>query len=143
MVWSQINHHSDEASAHSVKFPVNWYRHQVATSQTVAPQSFLAFLFSGGLNLQAEHHLFPAVNHIHLAALQPKIQMAAGRHGLHYPSSDNVFQAIWKLFSFLQIMGERPQPSPKDEMSPKSSRSTQLKAARWKTLSDRASLREL
>jgi delta11-fatty-acid desaturase len=71
MLCSQINHHSIETSeARSA----NWYRHQVLTSQDVAPQSFLAFIVSGGLNLQIEHHLFPAVNHWHLRALQPKVR---------------------------------------------------------------------
>ena len=74
MLCSQINHHSIETSeAHNA----NWYRHQVLTSQDVAPQSFLAFLISGGLNLQIEHHLFPTINHWHLRALQPKVRACA------------------------------------------------------------------
>ena len=71
MLCSQINHHSVETSEAR---NANWYRHQVLTSQDVAPQSFLAFIVTGGLNLQIEHHLFPAVNHWHLRALQPKVR---------------------------------------------------------------------
>ena len=109
MAWSQINHHSLEASAHNSEVVSrNWYRHQAATSQSVAPQSRLAFLLSGGLNLQAEHHLFPTVNHAHLVHLQPHIQAAALAHGVRYPVSDTVWGAFLKLFSFLSHMGVKP-----------------------------------
>ena len=47
-----------------------WYRHQVMTSQTIAPQSMLMGYLTGGLNLQIEHHLFPGINHCHLRAMQ-------------------------------------------------------------------------
>lgn len=37
----------------------NIYRHQCGTARDIAPQSTLLFLFMGGLNLQAVHHLLP------------------------------------------------------------------------------------
>jgi fatty acid desaturase len=75
MACSQVNHHTDETSE---AWDANWYRHQVMTSHTVAPDSGLAFLLSGGLNLQIEHHLFPAVNQVHLRTLQVR---DGGRRG--------------------------------------------------------------
>jgi delta11-fatty-acid desaturase len=84
---------------------VNFYRHQCATSQTVAPGSEIAFWLSGGLNLQCEHHLLPTVNHWHLRALQPEIEALARRHGVPYPRSATIAEAFEKLWRFLRIMG--------------------------------------
>ena len=104
MLCSQINHHSPETSeAHDA----NWYRHQVVTSQDVAPSSFVAFLVSGGLNLQIEHHLFPAVNHWHLRALQPKVQALCKRHGLHYPISQSFAEAVAKIWSHMAELSRK------------------------------------
>jgi hypothetical protein len=85
-----------------------WYRHQVQTSHTVGPQSALLALASGGLNLQIEHHLFPTVNHCHLAALQPGIAAAAAKHGVSYLCSSDLSEALRRLYSHLWDMGRQP-----------------------------------
>jgi delta11-fatty-acid desaturase len=103
MLCSQINHHSVETSEAR---HANWYRHQVLTSQDVAPQSFLAFIVSGGLNLQIEHHLFPAVNHWHLRALQPKVQALCKKHGVHYPVSASFAEAVSKIWAHMHELAD-------------------------------------
>jgi fatty acid desaturase len=105
MLCSQVNHHSDETSeAHDS----NWYRHQVVTSQNVAPESFFAFIISGGLNLQIEHHLFPMVNHWHLIKLQPHVQALCVKHGVHYTRSESFLEAVIKIWSHMSIMKKKP-----------------------------------
>ena len=112
MLCTQVNHHSDETSAPSAQRS-NWYRHQTGTSHNIVPSSWLSslvtFLFTGGLNLQIEHHLFPCVNHWHLRALQPAIEAAARRHGASYPCSVSMGEAIWKLWAHLAVLGARPE----------------------------------
>lgn len=120
MICSQVNHHSEEmsaagalassgaASGGSSTPPVNWYRHQTSTSHTIAPDSSLAFWGSGGLNLQIEHHLFPCVNHWHLARLQPLVEAAAAKHGVHYPKSTSFLEALLKVFTHLEHMAVKP-----------------------------------
>ena len=44
---------------------------QVVTAQDFGHGSWFCYYFSGGLNYQIEHHLFPTVNHCHLPALSP------------------------------------------------------------------------
>jgi delta11-fatty-acid desaturase len=107
MLCSQINHHSPETSEAR---HANWYRHQVMTSQDVAPQSFLAFVVSGGLNLQIEHHLFPALNHWHLRRLQPKVQALCRKHGVHYPQSASFGEAVGKIWEHMHELAD-PQAS--------------------------------
>ena len=88
---------------------MNWYRHQCATSQTIAPGSELAFWLSGGLNLQCEHHLLPTVNHWHLRALQPGVEALARQHGVPYPRSASIGEAFAKLWSHLAVMGRKAE----------------------------------
>ena len=108
MLFSQINHHSSETSeAHDR----NWYRHQVMTSQDVAPDSFLAFVVSGGLNLQIEHHLFPTVNHWHLRALQPRVQALCAKHGVPYARSESFAEAVGKIWSHMSGLKANPSGS--------------------------------
>jgi fatty acid desaturase len=45
--------------------------HQVLTAQDFAHDSLFWWVFSGGLNYQIEHHLFPGVNHEHLPHIKP------------------------------------------------------------------------
>lgn len=108
MACSQVNHHGAEMSAGgagaAAGAPGNWFRHQAATSHTIAPASAFAFWISGGLNLQAEHHLLPTVNHWHLRKLQPAIEAAARRHGVHYARSDSIAEAFRKLFEHMLLM---------------------------------------
>jgi fatty acid desaturase/cytochrome b involved in lipid metabolism len=105
MACSQVNHHAEEIShgRHS-----NWYRHQVMTSQTIAPDSLLAFFLSGGLNLQIEHHLFPCVNQWHLRQLQPMIEAAAKKHKVPYCKANTISEAFYRLWKHLVVMGEKP-----------------------------------
>ncbi len=66
MVNSQINHLTEECSNAS---DTNFLKHQVITAQNFGCDSLFCMLFSGGLNYQIEHHLFPFVNHCHLPFL--------------------------------------------------------------------------
>jgi fatty acid desaturase len=107
MAASQPNHHSEDCRGEEgvSGCRVNWYRHQCATSQTIAPGSEVAFWLSGGLNLQCEHHLLPTVNHWHLRALQPEVEALARAHGVPYPRSATIGEAFVKLWSYLRVMG--------------------------------------
>lgn len=42
--------------------------------------------FSGGLNLQIEHHLFPTMPRHNLLKVRPLVQQFAKEHGLEYKS---------------------------------------------------------
>ena len=76
------------------------------TSQDVAPQSFLAFVVSGGLNLQIEHHLFPAVNHWHLRRLQPRVAALCKQHGVNYPVSASFADAVAKIWAHMRELAD-------------------------------------
>ena len=105
MLWSQVNHHAGELSNSR---DARWYRHQMMTSHTIAAHSPLTFLFSGGLNVQAAHHLFPTVNHIHLVALTPLFEAAARKHGVPFLHSASTWEAVVRLWKHYIEMGHKP-----------------------------------
>jgi fatty acid desaturase len=86
----------------------DWYKHQVLTSHTFCPDSLFWFFFTGGLNMQIEHHLFPGVNHWRLRKIQPIVQRVCKKHNVHYHSSDTIGEAIRKHKELLTIMSKNP-----------------------------------
>ena len=85
MINSQINHLTED-TAHAED--TNFLKHQIITAQDFGTQSWWCYFFSGGLNMQIEHHMFPCVNHCHLPALQKKVQAICEKHGVRYNQVD-------------------------------------------------------
>jgi linoleoyl-CoA desaturase len=86
----------------------DWAMHQVRTTADFATSSRLTTWYSGGLNHQVEHHLFPNVGHTHYAALRPLIREAAERHGLHVHDLGSMNSAIRQHLAMLKKLG-RPE----------------------------------
>ena len=107
-LFSQVNHltgpNVDAAQVPSS----NWYESQVRASCSYAMGSCLAFIMSGGLNLQIEHHLLPGVNHAHLFRLSPEIQQICARHGVPYHSYPTFRAALRAHFATIRWLGEEP-----------------------------------
>jgi len=100
MISSQINHltpHTHE------KFSKNFFIHQILTSHNVATGSYPVYLFTGGLNMQIEHHLFPSVNHCHLHKIQPMVRDLCKKHGIKYSESESLWEAIKLHVAHLEI----------------------------------------
>jgi fatty acid desaturase len=91
---SQLNHIIPDTM--DKKQDRNWYIHQISTSHSFAPQSLFWFIFTGGLNLQVEHHLFPGINSIHLRKIQPIVQRVCKKHGIRYNLSETALEAFEK-----------------------------------------------
>lgn len=107
-LFSQVNHVTAPNIAAAQAPSSNWYEAQVRTSCSYATGSYLAFLLSGGLNLQIEHHLLPGVNHAHLFRLSPAIQEICAKHGVPYHSYPTFRAALRAHFAALRQLGEEP-----------------------------------
>jgi delta11-fatty-acid desaturase len=94
MICTQINHLTEDTFAHHK----NFYIHQILNSHNVAPQSYFMNLFTGGLNLQIEHHLLPSVSHGHLMKIQPKIEALCKKYGIQYNCSHTLYEALYKHY---------------------------------------------
>jgi fatty acid desaturase len=99
MICSQINHFTPEGDDQMSK---NFYIHQIITGHNVAPESYLLYLYMGGLNLQIEHHLFPSVNHCHLQRLAPYVKALCLKHHVYYNTSSDLLTAVWRYIQHLQ-----------------------------------------
>jgi fatty acid desaturase len=102
MFCTQINH----LTADNMQFNKNIYVHQILTSNTISPDSLFLFIFTGGLNLQTEHHLFPGINHWNLREIQPMVKSICLKHGIAYNESLSLWQSVNAYFKYVIKMGK-------------------------------------
>ncbi|KAG0600624.1 hypothetical protein M758_11G048500 [Ceratodon purpureus] len=91
MMNTQINHLLPHTAHVEDK---DWYKHQVITAQDFGVGSKFCHLFSGGLNYQVIHHLFPTVNHCHLPQLQPIVARLCEKYDVGYTTAKGYVDAI-------------------------------------------------
>jgi fatty acid desaturase len=99
-----VNHEVPETQGHVVDGqPIDWGEHQVLTSHNYAVGSPVALYFSGGLNMQIEHHLFPSVHFSHYPALSGLVRAACTEFGLPYHTSCSIWEAVAKHYRVLRL----------------------------------------
>lgn len=99
MLCTQINHLVKE---NLNVFDKNIYKQQILTSHQVASDSYIVYLFTGGLNLQIMHHLFPYVSHDHLLAMQPEIKEICKEFNVEWNESASMWEAVTRYVSHLK-----------------------------------------
>ncbi|MEZ6127493.1 MAG: acyl-CoA desaturase [Planctomycetaceae bacterium] len=83
-----------------------WAVHQVETTVDFARTSWLATWFTGGLNFQIEHHLFPQICHIHYPAIAGIVEATSAEFGVHYNAHPTAWSAIKSHYRWLRLMGQ-------------------------------------
>ena len=115
IVPSQKQSESDEnelkSSTSVLKFkkgiPANdWAAVQCQTSVNWSSGSWFWNHFSGGLNHQIEHHLFPSICHTNYYYIQDIVEDTCREYNVPYRSESNLFVAIKKMLLHLKVMGE-------------------------------------
>eukprot|EP00730_Choanoeca_flexa_P002052 TRINITY_DN10892_c0_g1_i2.p1 TRINITY_DN10892_c0_g1~~TRINITY_DN10892_c0_g1_i2.p1 ORF type:complete len:444 (+),score=95.02 TRINITY_DN10892_c0_g1_i2:355-1686(+) len=105
MLSSQVNHLTHEnIDQHDTDF----YKHQVITGHTFGHDSYLTYLFTGGLNYQIEHHLFPCVNHCHHYYLHPIVKEVCNKHNVPYHYTTSLWGAFNKYLAHMSELGVKP-----------------------------------
>jgi len=84
-----------------------WYRHQITVTSNFATNSYFHYIFSGGLNFQIEHHLFPNINHCHLPNLKHIVKRLCVKHDIEYNEFDGYFDAVKSHFNSLKILNKK------------------------------------
>ena len=82
--------------------------HQLKTTSNFATKSRLVTWFSGGLNFQVEHHLFPTINHVHYPKIAEIVRKTAKEFSLPYNEYKTAFGAVRGHFRHLRKMGMKP-----------------------------------
>lgn len=62
----------------------DWVIHEMNTTANFARSNRFLTWFTGGLNHQIEHHLFPNVCHVHYSAISVIVERTAHEHGVPY-----------------------------------------------------------
>jgi linoleoyl-CoA desaturase len=90
----------------SMRIENSWAVHQVITTVDFARDSRLVSWFTGGLNFQIEHHLFPQICHLHYPALARIVEQTAAEFGVPYHSHPTMRSAVKSHFLWLRRMGQ-------------------------------------
>ena len=85
-----------------------WAIHQLKTTVNFSPKSKIINWFTGGLNHQIEHHIFPNISHIHYGKIAEIVKKTAKEFNLPYNEYKTTRKAIIAHFSYLKLMGVKP-----------------------------------
>ena len=86
----------------------NWAIHQMLTTTNFGNKSRWFSWFVGGLNFQIEHHLFPAVCHVHYRRIARIVQETAAEFDVPYKNTTSFFQALKGHARLLRKLGMKP-----------------------------------
>jgi linoleoyl-CoA desaturase len=87
----------------------DWATLQVHASTNYSVGGFLATWFSGGLNYQIEHHLFPSIAHPYYPEISHIVQDACVEFGVPYMSHTSWLAGFWAHYDHLYRMGQDPK----------------------------------
>ncbi|KAJ3718574.1 fatty acid desaturase-domain-containing protein [Lentinula guzmanii] len=90
---------------------MDWARLQVETAQDYSHDKPLMTFFSGSLNYQVVHHLFPSVAQEHLPAVAKIVRQTAQEFGVKYEIKDSLWAAIGGHIGLLKMFGTPPTGS--------------------------------
>jgi len=84
---------------------MDWAEMQLSTTIDYAHDSWLTTFFTGALNYQVTHHLFPYVSQIHYPKIAPIIKDHCQKHGFKYHVLPTFWDAFCAHLSYLAKMG--------------------------------------
>ncbi|MFY8187629.1 MAG: fatty acid desaturase family protein [Flavobacterium sp.] len=85
-----------------------WAIHQLFTTANFAPKNWLVNYFTGGLNHQIEHHIFPNISHIHYNKIGQIVKETAKEFNLPYYEFKSTREALTSHFKHLKELGQNP-----------------------------------
>ena len=85
-----------------------WAIHQLLTTVNFSTKNKIINWFTGGLNHQIEHHIFPHISHIHYYEIGAIVKKTAQEFNLPYNEYRTIQSALFSHFKFLKQMGVQP-----------------------------------
>lgn len=85
-----------------------WAKHQIEASADFCRGNALLSWYVGGLNFQIEHHLFPAVSHVHYPAISRIVERTCSEYGVRYTAFGTLREAVASHARWLYKMGLAP-----------------------------------
>jgi linoleoyl-CoA desaturase len=88
-----------------------WAIHQLYTTTNFAPKNAIVNWYTGGLNHQIEHHIFPNISHIHYGKIAKIVKETAKECNLPYYEYKTMRSAVIAHFKHLRELGMKPELS--------------------------------
>ncbi|TRZ41389.1 fatty acid desaturase family protein [Robertkochia solimangrovi] len=85
-----------------------WMIHQLFTTSNFSTRNKIVNWFTGGLNHQVEHHMFPNISHIHYTKIAKIVRQTAQEYNLPYYEYKTTRKAIISHFKHLKALGRNP-----------------------------------
>ncbi len=95
-----------EGDAKTGRMPDSWAVHQLRTTVDFARNNRALSWYVGGLNFQAEHHLFPRICHVHYPRIARLVEAECRRSGVAYHSNKSLWSAIRSHYRWVKRMGQ-------------------------------------
>jgi linoleoyl-CoA desaturase len=86
----------------------SWAIHQLKTTVNFGTRNRIVNWFTGGLNHQVEHHIFPNISHIHYTKIAEIVKQTAREYNLPYNEYETTRKAILSHFRHLKELGKKP-----------------------------------
>lgn len=108
----QLAHVVDEASNpqpnEEGEMENTWAIHQLFTTVNFAPKNKFINWYTGGLNHQIEHHIFPHISHVHYDNISKIVKETANECQLPYYEYKTFRSAVVAHFKHLKELGMKP-----------------------------------
>ncbi len=108
----QLAHVIEDAEMHlpeeSGTMKNTWAIHQLKTTVNFGRTNRIVNWFTGGLNHQVEHHIFPHISHVHYTKISKIVKQTAKEFNLPYNEYKTTRKAIIAHFRYLRAMGMKP-----------------------------------
>lgn len=85
----------------------HWASKQVLATANWQSGSMFWSWFSGGLNHQIEHHMFPSLSFYWYPRISAIVRQTCADHGLPYADYPSFFAAWWDMWTYLRDMGQQ------------------------------------
>ncbi|MBC2839025.1 acyl-CoA desaturase [Robiginitalea sp. SC105] len=86
----------------------SWAIHQLRTTVNFGTRNRIVNWFTGGLNHQVEHHIFPNISHVHYTKISKIVKQTAREFNLPYNEYKTTRKAIISHFKYLRELGRNP-----------------------------------
>ncbi len=88
-----------------------WAIHQLFTTVNFSTKNKVMNWYSGGLNHQVEHHIFPHISHVHYTKISKIVRQTTREFNLPYNEYKTTRKAVIAHFKHLRDMGLKPSLS--------------------------------
>ncbi|MDF2436448.1 MAG: fatty acid desaturase [Bacteroidota bacterium] len=92
-------------NAPNYKVESEWAVHQIQTTANFATKSKIVSWFTGGLNFQVEHHLFPRISHVHYPKISELVRETCQQFNISYMEFPTVLSAVRSHVGHLKQVG--------------------------------------